>query len=226
MAFATRSPWVATAAMLAATTACFPTMQTARIENGLHFDMGFAAVGDQPRNGRPQGMDVIPWVAPVVGLGGWVELGIPIGYYAEGGDDIGAEDVQFFVWPFLKMSMLEPGGRDHLALVLQGAYTLPANIGLWYGRELDGWEPHAGVSIIFSGGPAGDDPIVTRYQEAGQFIMAFGAGATWLKGEVRPSVEVGLMRNHYNEGAVFGDFGQPTSPRTLYDLYVAARLRL
>ena len=118
--------------------------------------------------------------------------------------------------------MLPSGASDHLAAVLQGAWFAPANIGLRYGHDFGTWEPHAGLSLIFSGGPAGDDPFVTRYQEKGQLLLAFAVGATWSA----LGVEVGVLRNRYEEGAVYGDFGQPTTTRTLYDLFVGGRVRM
>lgn len=102
------------------------------------------------------------------------------------------------------------------------AWFLPANVGLRYGRDFGAWEPHAGVSVIFSGGPAGDDPVVTRYQENGQMLLALAIGATWSSA----GIELGVLRNNYEEGAVYGDFGQPTRARTLYDVFVGARLRI
>jgi hypothetical protein len=38
-----------------------------------------------------------------------------------------------------------------------------------------------------------------------------------------PALEAGVLINHYQEGAVPGDFGQPTTPRTLVDFFVTAR---
>lgn len=35
---------------------------------------------------------------------------------------------------------------------------------------------------------------------------------------------VDLLINRYQEGAVWGDFGQPTVPRTLVDLFVGIRV--
>jgi len=216
------------------TTACFPTMQTARIDPGLHLDVGVTYLGDQVRNDEPQGVDLMAYVAPSLGIGDRFEIGLPIGVYLEEGleslesdalEQFGQSPRMLVLWPYLKTALLPRDSRDHLAVIVQGAWFVPANVGVRYGRDLGSWEPYAGVSLIFSGGPAGDDPAVTRYQEAGQTIVTASVGATW-ETIGRPAVEVGLMRNHYREGAVYGDFGQPTTPRTLYDLYVAARFRL
>jgi hypothetical protein len=218
-----------TSALIAAliTSACFPTFHTARVDPGFRLDAGFTALADQRRNDARQGPDHIVYVAPVYGFGRRVELGVPVGWYFEEGLGARGEpydyDRQFMVWPYVKLALNEPASRNHVALIGQSALIGPANIGLRYGRDLGGWEPHAGVSFIFSGGPAGDDPVVTRYQELRQSMIAASIGATWnVRG--RPAVEVGVLRNHYAEGAVFGDFGQPTVPRTLYDFFVSFRL--
>ncbi len=219
---------VASAAVLSS---CFPTFQSPRIDPGFHADFGMAYIGDQVRNDEEQGPDLMLYVAPTIGFGNRVEVGVPIGLYLEEGlaslgenafEEFGESPTTFVAWPYLKFGLLPPGAADHLALILQGSWITPASIGLRYGRGIGSWEPQAGVSLIFSGGPAGDDPFVTRYQEKGQLLLAFAVGATWsLAG-----VEIGVLRNHYEEGAVYGDFGQPTTPRTLYDLFVGARLRI
>lgn len=213
------------------TAACFPTMQTARIDPGLHLDVGITYLGDQVRNDEQQGVDLMAYVAPSLGIGDRVEIGLPIGLYLEegleslGSEQFGESPRTLVAWPYVKTALLSRDSPHHLAAIVQGAWLFPANLGIRYGRDLGSWEPYAGVSLIFSAGPAGDDPFVTRYQEAGQTIVTASVGATW-ETIGRPAVEVGLMRNHYREGAVYGDFGQPTTPRTLYDLYVAARFRL
>ena len=203
---------------------CFPTMQGARIDNGFHVDVGTIVLSDQVRNDEPQGPDLMAWAAPLVGFRQAIELGLPAGIYLES-DDIGGDDYQLMLWPYLKVGLLDPAGRDHLAVILQGAWFLPANIGVRYGRDLGRWEPYGGASVLFSGGPAGDDPLVVRYQEKGQVLLQLVAGATALGGRFRPSFEAGLLVNRYQEGAVFGDFGQPTVPRTLVDLFVGGRMR-
>ena len=200
-------------------TACFPTMQTARIDPGLHLDAGVTRLGDQVRNGEPQGDDYLAYLAPSIGIGDRVEVGLPVGFYHQDGLD----DRYALLMPYLKLALLPPASRDHLAVVAQGWLVLPANLGVVYGRDLGSWEPQMRVSWIFSGGPAGDDPFVTRYQEAGQSMVALAVGASWPTAG-RPMVEVGLLRNRYREGARFGDFGQPTTPRTLYDLFVGVRV--
>ncbi len=215
-------------------TACFPTFQSPRVDPGFHGDVGITYIGDQVRNGEQQGPDLMVYLAPAFGFGDRVELGVPVGLYLEEGleglsgdgfEAISESPRTVVVWPYAKIALLPSRASDHLALILQGAWFTFANVGLRYGRDLGAWEPHAGASVIFSGGPAGDDPFVTRYQEKGQLLLAFAIGATW---EVagRPGIEVGLLRNHYEEGAVYGDFGQPTTPRTLYDLFIGARFRV
>jgi hypothetical protein len=230
----TRAPIAALAAAPLLLAACFPTMQTARIDPGFHLDGSVVVLGDQERNGEPQGTDIVAAIGPSYGFGDRFEVGVPVGLYLEEGleslgsdweSEFGTSPRQFVLWPYLKTALLPRGSRDHLALHVQGAWLVPANVGLRYGHDLGSWEPHAGITVIFSGGAAGDDPFVTRYQEEGQFLLALSAGASF-DAPGRPAVEVGLLRNHYNEGAVYGDFGQPLTPRTLYDLYVGARFRL
>lgn len=219
-----RATLVAAAPLFAA---CFPTFHNARVDPGFRIDAGFTALGDQRRNDEPQRADHIVYVAPVYGFGRRVELGVPVGWYFEEGIGNGGGpynyDRQFMIWPYVKFAMNEPTSRHHLAMIGQSALIGPANVGLRYGRDFGAWEPHVGVSWIFSSGPAGDDPVVTRYQELGQNMVAASIGATW-NGAGRPAFEIGVLRNSYREGAVGGDFGQPTVPRTLYDMFVSFRL--
>jgi hypothetical protein len=209
--------------------ACFPTFHTARIDPGFRIDAGFTALGDQRRNNERQRPDHIVYAAPAYGFGRRVEVGIPVGWYFEEGFGASGQtyeyDRQFVVWPYVKLALNEPTSRNHFALIGQSAFIGPANIGFRYGRDFGSWEPHVGASLIFSGGPAGDDPVVTRYQELHQNLAAASIGATW-NGPGRPTIEVGVLRNRYDEGAVTGDFGQPTVPHTLYDYFISVRVGL
>jgi len=144
--------------------ACFPTFQSPRIDPGFHVDAGITYIGDQVRNGEEQGPDIMAYLAPTVGFGDRVELGLPVGLYLEEGlkslvgsafEEFGESPRTVVVWPYLKFALLPSGAPDHLALILQGAWFTPANVGLRYGRDLGSWEPHVGLSLIFSGGPAG-----------------------------------------------------------------------
>jgi hypothetical protein len=213
-------------ATLLAAGGCFPTLQTARIDPGFRIDVGVTHLADQRRNAVSQGPDHIAYAAPVYGFGRRVEIGLPAGLYLEEGigksGDLDGDKTAFILWPYIKFGVFEPESRNRLALIFQGAWIGFANVGLRYGRDLGSWEPHLGVTYVFSGGPAGDDPAVTRYQEARQTMFAFSAGAAWnVRG--RPVLEIGVLRNSYDEGAVFGDFGQETVRRTLYDLFVGFR---
>jgi hypothetical protein len=229
-AYVRRAWWISIGVVLCA---CFPTFQSPRIDPGFHADIGLTYITDQTRNDEPQGPDLMIYAAPTFGFGDRVEVGVPVGVYLEEGlqglgsdiDQVNESPRTLALWPYLKFALLPSEARDHLALLLQGVWLLPANVGLRYGRDLGSWEPHAGVSVIFSGGPAGDDPFVTRYQEKGQLLLSAAVGATWnVSG--RPAIELGVLRNRYEEGAVYGDFGQPTTTRTLYDLFVGGRVRL
>lgn len=165
------------------------------------------------------------YAGPVYGFGRRVEFGIPVGTYLEEATSADRYQRNFVMWPYLKLALLEPDSPHHLAVIAQSALIAPANLGVRYGYDLGAWEPYAGVSAVFSGGPAGDDPFVTRYQEKDQSLIALVAGAMW-NASGHPTIEVGLLRNRYQEGAVYGDFGQPTRPVTLYDLFVGGRVRL
>ena len=209
--------------------ACFPTFHNARVDPGFRMDAGFTALADQRRNNERQRPDHILYIGPAYGFGRRVEIGAPFGWYFEEGvgraGQAYATDRHFMIWPYVKLAMNEPDSRNHFALIGQSAFIGPANIGVRYGRDLGSWEPHVGISWIFSSGPAGDDPVVTRYQELHQSLTAASIGATW-NTRGRPSIEFGILRNHYDEGAVTGDFGQPTTPRTLYDYFVGIRVGL
>jgi hypothetical protein len=76
-----------------------------------------------------------------------------------------------------------------------------------------------------SGGPAGDDPFITRFQQKGQLLLVLSAGAQSHRPGL-PAIEAGVLIDHYQEGAVYGDFGQPTTSRTLVDFFVTARVRV
>lgn len=208
--------------------ACFPTFQNARVEPGFRLDAALTVLTDQERNGDSQRSDGLLTVAPVYGFRDRIEIGLPIGvYWEEGvgrsGFETGTQSQNLVIQPYLKFALLGSGIRDHLALSFQAAGILPGNIGVRYGRDQGKWEPHVGLTWIMSGGPAGDDPVITRYQEKDQTLLAASIGATFL-GRGRPAVEIGVLRNSYQEGAGFGDFGQETTPRTLYDFFVGFRV--
>jgi len=216
--------WLLLAAVAAG--GCFPLPQTAEVEPGFHVDGGLVVLADQRRNDREQGTDMIPWVAPTYGFGDGLEIGLPIGAYFEEGLD-SRTGVGSRIEPLIGLSVkgrVFESGRHRLFFAGQTALVLPASAGLIYGYELDRWLPHVAVKRVFSWGPAGDDPLVTRYQEDGQSLWVFAAGGRVLE-DPNLAFEVGVLRNAYDEGAVYGDFGQPTTRRTLYDLFVATRVR-
>lgn len=206
---------------------CFPTPRSPRIDPGLRLSASAVRLADQTRNERLQRTDYLAAIEVSYGFGDRLELGVPLGLYWEDGlgrtEARGEETRTLVLLPYLKLALLPTDSKTHLAASLQAAWFLPANVGIHVGRDLGSWEPYVGLTWIASGGPAGDDPVVTRYQEASQLMFAPKLGATWL-GPGRPQLEAGWLVNHYREGAVYGDFGQPTQRRTLVDFFLGLRL--
>jgi hypothetical protein len=219
---------VMAAAVLSAT-ACFPTFQTARIDPGFRLDVSTVVLADQPRNGAPQGTDIIGMLTPAYAFGRRVEIGVPVGVYAEEGlfnsGPLNGDKNAILIMPYLKIGLLAEDSPNHLALIGQTALALPANIGLRYGRDLGSWEPHIGMNWVFSGGTAGDDPTITRYQERNQTMLAFSAGATFMRWR-NAAFEIGVLRNRYDEQTGFDNFGPTYTPVTYYDAYAGLRLSL
>src|SRR6185436_6157535 len=106
------------------------------------------------------------------------------------------------IMPYLKLGLLGTDSPNHLALIAQSSFILPANVGIRFGHDLGAWEPHIGLSWIFSGGEAGDDPTITRYQERNQLLLAWSLGAT-LNRARNTAVEIGLLRNRYDQSIGF-----------------------
>ncbi len=128
-------------------------------------------------------------------------------------------------WPYLKLGLLDAESVHDLALSLQAADIFPANVGLHYGPELDGWQPYASVSALLSAGPGSDSPAVTRYQWEAQTLFTISAGVTWdAPGE--PAVEIGMLRNHFLDRGFIAPGERREIPRTVYDVFIAARFRL
>ncbi|HYV96382.1 MAG TPA: hypothetical protein VE967_02880 [Gemmatimonadaceae bacterium] len=207
--------------------ACFPIAQTARIDPGLRLDGGVTVIGDQTRHSTRQGTDFITYAVPSYGFGHRFEIGAPVGFYAEeglsGSGWFGSDKNSFVVLPYLKLAMLDSHSPSHLALVTQAWLFVPANVGLRFSRDLGRWEPEASFTYIFAAGPAGDDPYITRYQERNQMMLSWSVGAT-IKGARRTTIEVGVLRNGYDEVTGFGQTGEIISRRTLYDVFVGMRV--
>lgn len=210
--------------------ACFPTMQTPEVTPGLHLDAGATVLSDQRRDGRSQGPDLFGWVAPSLGFGHVVEIGIPVGWYLEEGirsvtdrQAFGNSPSQLVILPYGKFAFVDTPSQK-LAGVLQLGPTFVSSLSLLYGRDFQSWMPYGTVKWIKSGGPAGDDPFITRFQQKGQLLLVLSAGAQSRR-EGLPAIEAGVLIDHYQEGAVYGDFGQPTTPRTLVDFFLTARMR-
>lgn len=190
-------------------TACFPAIQTPDVVPGLHVDESAVAIAD---HGRPSSgpFDFMAWIAPSYGHGD-VEVGVPVGMYYAGSDN-GTSAQRLIVIPYFKTALLGAHGPDKLAAVVQLGAPFVSSIGVLYGRDLGGWMPYGGLKWMASGGPAGDDPFITRYQVGGQLLMLLTAGAEWRTPE-HPTAEGGLLINH-----VPGE--------TLFDLYLGFRLAL
>jgi hypothetical protein len=207
---------------------CFPTFQNARVEPGFRLDANVTLLDDQARNGTPQGKDILPFLIPAYGFGRRVELGLPVGLYAEEGlhsGPINEDRNALLVMPYVKFGLLDEASPHHLALIGQTAFFVPANIGVRYGRDLGDWEPHIGFNWIMSGGEAGDDPTVTRYQERNQTLFSLSVGAT-LDRPRNAAIEVGILRNRYDEFIASDPLGGRFVPVTYYDLYAGLRLQL
>ncbi len=183
-------------------------------------------VADQPvtigAQDYPQGPDVIAVLVPAYGFGHRFELGLPIGLYCENWRKVVAaknEERLPILLPYAKLALFAPQSRHSLAVVAQAALVVPANIGLRYAYNRAGWEPQVGVSKIFSA-QARDGSVVARYQRADQSLYAASMGAMW-KGPRRPAIEVGFLQNSY---AICKDCGGGSARKTVYDLYVGARI--
>lgn len=144
-------------AVVVACGACFPTLQTARIDPGFHLDASMTLIADQPvTNGPveyPQGPDVIAVLVPAYGFGHRFELGLPIGFYGENGlksDSRTNEERLPILLPYAKLALLSPESRHSLAVIGQAALLVPANLGLRYAYDYGSWEPQVGISRIYS----------------------------------------------------------------------------
>lgn len=209
---------VLAATLLCACGGCFPTFQSARVQPGFHVDASAILLADQRRNsgGAPvevaQGPTIIGVITPAYGIGRRFELGLPIGVYTGSGDDN-----SILVMPYAKLALLDADSKNHLSVSTQFGFVLPSNIGVHYGRDLGAWEPQVGVSFMRSGGPANDDPVITRYQQANQ-SLAVGSFAATFNRPRRPAIEIGVLRNSYDTPST------PPVRRTLYDMFVGFRL--
>ncbi len=202
---------------------CFPTYQVARIDPGWHLDAGATWLHDQPRDSLQQGADLLFSAGPVYGWDSRVEIGLPLVAYFEGAGG-GAQDRFTWLMPYLKLGLLPESSRNHLAVSLQGSILGLGNIGLHASREMGDWEPQVSFGYIVSGGPAGDDPVVTRFQRDEQSLLTFAVGATG-RGWQRPSIQLGVLRNRFRTHTVYGSDGRDDEHRTFWDLFIAVGYR-
>ncbi|MBL0171724.1 MAG: hypothetical protein IPP90_13565 [Gemmatimonadaceae bacterium] len=208
-------------------TACFPTFHNARIDPGFRLDAGATTIRDQPRDNQPQPPDYLATVSPAVGFGHRLEVGVPIGVYMANGlrrqQGVYTER-GMVVMPYAKLALLDATSRDHLAVFVQtSALIIPSIAGIRYGRDYGTWEPHAGLTVIQSGGPSGDDPVITRYQQLHQSLITLSVGATWMVAGY-PGVEMGVLRNAYDENRFTAQGTLEPTRHTLYDIFVGLRV--
>lgn len=212
-----------------ACTACFPTFQTARIDPGFRLEASAIVLGDQTRHTTPQGTDIIAMLSLAYAFGRHVEIGVPVGLYAEEGFNSGplrGDKNSVLIMPYVKFGVLPSASQHHLALILQASLLLPANVGIRYGHDFGSWEPHIGANFIFSGGQSYDDPTITRYQERNQTMVAFSAGAT-LNRWRNTAFEIGVLRNQYEDvSRITPAGGVEYSMFRYYDLYAGMRFNL
>lgn len=209
---------------------CYATLQTADVQEGFHISAAGGVLTDQARNGREQGADLIFFITPSYGFGseespGWVEVGLPIGMYLEEGFESIGEDAfgqfgqdpeQFLILPYVKLGLL-PEGSNRLALLGQSAFfVFPSSVTLIYSRDLTHHTPYLALKYIFSGGPAGDDPIITRYQQEDQVIWSLAAGNEF-RTALHPTLELGIL---------FNSFIDDGSRQTRVDVFLASRVGL
>src|SRR5262249_25219024 len=98
---------------------CFPTIQTARIDPGLHLDAGFVAIADEHRDDGTGEPDYIPYFNIAYGFGKRAELGTALGVYHENGFAGGAfsrKSTNGVIMPYLKVALLDPSSTQHLAV--------------------------------------------------------------------------------------------------------------
>jgi hypothetical protein len=213
------------AVLLGACAACFPTFQSARVEPGFRVDAGVTYIADQTRDNSHQEADIMATITPAYGFGRRVEVGLPISVYWEHGlRPADHSDSRGIVpAPYAKIALLNRDSVNHLSLTLQSAFILPGSVALRYSRDLGAWEPQIGLAKIFSGGPAGDDPVVTRYQQARQSLIAGSIGATF-DGPRRPAIEIGILRNTFADCEGFCHEPQSTVRHSYHDVFIGMRL--
>lgn len=205
---------------------CFPTFHNARIDPGFRLDAGATIIRDQPRNNQPQPADYLAYVSPAVGFGHRLEVGVPLVWYADNGlqkSSSGGPGLMFYT----KLALLESTSRDHLAVFVQGALPiipLPTMAGIRYGRDRGTWEPHVGLTFIHADDGNGDFySSADRFAQRRQSLITASVGATWNVAGY-PGVEVGVLRNAFDQDLPPGPVSFETKRRTLYDLFVGLRV--
>ncbi len=203
----------------------FTTFQTARVKQGFHFTPSSAILSDKMGDGKTQGHDVNAILTP--GLGHIekykrIEIVVSLGGYLEeefnssnsGGPQIFGQNVKEpLIFPYLKVGFKQ-NGRNKFAIVGQSAFMLPASLTFIYSYDFTRWTPYVSMKRVFSGGSAGDDPIVTRFQEKDPNIWVFGVG-TECQMPLNPGIEFRILRNSYNEDLQLTPFSTTTKRQVL-----------
>ncbi len=204
---------------------CFTTFQTARVKQGFHFTASAAILSDQMRDGKTQGHDVIAILTPNLGHienNKGIEFGVSLGGILEeefnssnsgSPQNFGQNVKEPLILPYLKVGFNQ-NGRNKFAIVGQSAFILPSSLTFIYSYDYTRWTPYGSMKRMFPGGSAGDDPIVTRFQEKDQNIWVFGVGTEWQM-PLNPGIEFGILRNSYNEDLQLTPFSTTTKRQVL-----------
>ncbi|MEE2992940.1 MAG: hypothetical protein VX603_07185 [Gemmatimonadota bacterium] len=208
-----------------ANSGCFTTFQTARVKQGFHFTASSAILSDQMRDGKTRGHDVIATLTPSLGHienNKGIEFGVSLGGYLEEGfnssnsgspQNFGQNIKEPLIVPYLKVGFNQ-NGRNKFAIVGQSAFILPSSLVFIYSYDYTRWTPYVSMKRMFSDGTAGDDPIVTRFQQKDQNIWVFGVGTEWQM-PLNPGIEFGILRNTYNEALQLTPFSTTTKRQVL-----------
>ncbi len=162
---------------------CFSTLQTARIDEGLHGGASFGVLGGEgmealegQRESAPdQGGKADVALSADVGYGLLMgPLGLDTG--ARIGTYRGSSD-EFLLLPYGKIGLFQDRStRIALLVDFAGFPWVPYFVSLITDHQIGPWTPYLATKRFISHGIAGDDPFVTRFQKRDQSIWAFSGG--------------------------------------------------